>query len=298
MVIPDEFRYAEIPREMLASGDWVVPHLNGLPYFEKPVLGYWLNAAAMALLGESSFAIRFPSALAVGVTALLLFVLIRRHAADYPAAILAAAAFLVCPLVFGIGTSNILDSMLSLFLTAGMASFFFAHTEENPKKKTGFLALFGVCCGLAFLTKGFLAFALPAVTITPFLIWEGRWKELFKAFWVPIGTAVLIALPWSLMIHFRDHQFWHYFFWIEHIKRFISDNPQHPEPLWYFIPIMAVGALPWSILLPVAIPGLRGKHLREPLVRYAICWLLAGAGVRTIIRLWTDHATGNGSVCN
>lgn len=78
VIIPDEARYAEIPREMLASGDWVVPRLDGIRYFEKPVLGYWLGAGAIALFGENAFAMRFPSALATGFSALLLFILVRR----------------------------------------------------------------------------------------------------------------------------------------------------------------------------------------------------------------------------
>ena len=69
MVIPDETRYAEVPREMLASGDWVVPHLNGLRFFHKPPLGYWLNATSMMLFGENAFAVRLPSAMSVGISA-------------------------------------------------------------------------------------------------------------------------------------------------------------------------------------------------------------------------------------
>ena len=82
MLIPDEFRYAEIPREMLETGDWVVPHLDGLRYFEKPVLGYWLNAIGIAMFGENAFAIRLPSALAVGLSALLIFFLVQRFAGE------------------------------------------------------------------------------------------------------------------------------------------------------------------------------------------------------------------------
>ena len=93
LVIPDETRYAEIPREMLVSGDWIVPRLNGLRYFEKPPLGYWLNAASMWLFGESAFAIRLPSAIAAGLTAVLLFVWARRFTDDGATPWLATTVF-------------------------------------------------------------------------------------------------------------------------------------------------------------------------------------------------------------
>ncbi len=103
LVIPDEARYAEIPREMLASGDWIVPRLNGLRYFEKPPLGYWLNAAAIWLFGENAFAIRFPSAVAAGLTAVLLFVWARRFTEDGATPWLATAVFLLSFEVLAIG---------------------------------------------------------------------------------------------------------------------------------------------------------------------------------------------------
>ena len=274
ITIPDEARYAEIPREMIVSGDWVVPHLNGLRYFEKPALGYWANALSLKLFGENAFAIRLPSAIATGISALMLFFLMRRFASGYSAGILAAVAFLTCLEVFGVGTFNVLDSMFSLLLTATMTAFFFAHMENSSRKKSVFLALFGLFCGLAFLTKGFIAFLLPVLAIVPFMIWERRWKELFRIPWLPIVAALLISLPWCVMIYLREHDFWGYFFWIEHIKRFLSDNAQHPEAFWFFIPIVAGGTMPWSFLLPVAITGMRKSCLNDQLARFAICWFL------------------------
>ncbi|MBW2117280.1 MAG: phospholipid carrier-dependent glycosyltransferase [Deltaproteobacteria bacterium] len=274
IIIPDEARYAEIPREMIVSGDWVVPHLNGLRYFEKPVLGYWLNAAAISMFGENAFAIRFPSAMAVGISALMLFGLVRRFAGMYSAGIFAAALFLICLEVFGVGTFCVLDSIFSMFLTAAMVSFFFAYMADRAGKRIVLLALSGAFFGLSFLAKGFIAFAVPVVVILPFLIWEGRWKELFRLPWVPIVTALIVAFPWAVLIHHREPDFWHYFFWIEHVKRFMSDHPQHPEAFWYFVPMLIGGALPWTALLPSVVQGINKTHLKGPLVRFAICWLI------------------------
>ena len=275
MVIPDEFRYAEIPREMLETGDWVVPHLDGLRYFEKPVLGYWLNAAGIAMFGENAFAIRFFSAVAAGISAVVLFFLARKYAGGYRTGILVATVFLTCSEVFSIGTISVLDSMFSMFLTAAMALFFLAHMEDVPRKRVSLLVLSGISCGLAFLTKGFLAFAILAVTVIPFLIWQRRVKETFRILWVPVVTAILVALPWCLMIYAREKDFWNYFFWTEHIHRLVSgDGGQHSKPFWFFVPCILGGAFPWIALLPAAISGLRGTRFKDPLFRYAICWLL------------------------
>lgn len=274
IIVPDESRYAEIPREMISSGDWVVPHLNGVRYFEKPVLGYWLNAASIVLFGENAFAIRLPSAIATGLSALMLFFLMRRFAGGYSAGIVSATVFLTYLEVFGVGTFSVLDSAVSMFVTAAMIAFFFAYMEDMTAKKMGLLVLMGIFCGLAFLTKGFIGFAVPVVAIVPFLIWERRWKELFWMPWMPIIGAILVALPWAVMIHLREPDFWNYFFWTEHVQRFMSDHPQHPRPFWLFIPILVGGALPWTVLFPAVISGVGNTRIRSSIIRFAICWLL------------------------
>ena len=78
LFIPDETRYAEVPREMIANGNWAVPHLDGVLYFEKPVLGYWAHAISQMLFGANSFAVRLPEALAAGLTALFIFLLLQK----------------------------------------------------------------------------------------------------------------------------------------------------------------------------------------------------------------------------
>ncbi len=272
LVVPDETRYAEIPREMLASGDYVVPHMNGLRYFEKPALGYWCTALSMRLFGENRFAVRLPSALAAGASGLLVFLLVARFGAA-PSALFAAVVFLLSIEVFVVGVVNVLDGVFSLWISAALSAFLLAYHAEG-RRRALYLVAMGLACGLAFLTKGFLAFALPAVVIAPFLLWERRWRQLLTMPWVPLATAVLVILPWALAIHGRESDFWHYFVWIEHLKRFASPEAQHTEPVWFFLPVLIGGALPWTPLFPAAVRGLRTRPATA-LTRYAICWFLA-----------------------
>jgi 4-amino-4-deoxy-L-arabinose transferase len=276
LAVPDETRYGEIPREMIASGDWVVPRICGIRYFEKPVLGYWANAGSILLFGENPFGVRFPSAVAAGLSALVVFWLVRRFGGgSRREAPLAAAAQLTFAETFAVGTFSVLDGLLALWLTAAMACFFWADKSAAGARKNGLLSLFGGFLGLGFLTKGFLAFALPVVAILPFMIWERRWPELFRIVWLPMLAAVLVTLPWALAIARREPDFWHYFFWVEHVQRFLSSaGGQHPQPFWYFVPVIVLGAIPWSFLFPSAAIGLHATGGGHALQRFAICWLL------------------------
>jgi 4-amino-4-deoxy-L-arabinose transferase len=259
---------------MLVSGDWVVPHLNGMRYFEKPPLGYWLNAAAMWLLGENAFAIRLSSALAAGLTAWLLLVWARRFSDDEAVPLLAAAVFLLSFEVFAVGTFCVLDSLLSLFVTAAMVAFYFACQQEAARSKVILLVLAGLACGLAFLTKGFLALVIPVLVIVPFSLWQGSFKLMLRTAWIALIPAVLVVLPWAIMIHRREPDFWHYFFWIEHVNRFLAaDGGQHPEPFWFYVPMLLGGAMPWTPLAGPIVVGLRHSNWKHPMMRLALCWL-------------------------
>jgi len=273
LAIPDEARYSEIPREMIASGDWIVPHLNGLRYFEKPVMGYWLNAISIMTFGENGFAVRFPSAIATGLSALMLFFMARRFSGGYLSGIFTASVFLLFLEVFAVGSFSVLDAPFSLFITAAVVFYFFAVMETNSLKNL-FLALSGVSCGLSFLTKGFLAFALPLIIIVPFMVWERRLKDLLKSLWIPALSAVLVSLPWSVLIHLREPDFWHFFFWNEHIKRFMTEGAQHKESALYFIKVLPLSLLPWTFLLPAAWSGIGKRMFNESIMRFALCWFL------------------------
>ena len=130
LLAPDEIRYAEIPREMLFSGDFAVPRLNGLTYYEKPALGYWLIAASMKLFGGNRFAVRFPSALFTLLSALAVWGLAVRGS-DRRTGAAAVALFLASGLVFAVGTSAVLDPFFSFFVTAATAAGYFYCTEKD-----------------------------------------------------------------------------------------------------------------------------------------------------------------------
>jgi 4-amino-4-deoxy-L-arabinose transferase len=274
LAAPDEVRYAEIPREMLVSGDWVVPHLDGLRYFEKPVLGYWVVAGSMVLFGENRFAVRFPSALAVAISAVLLFTLMRKFSGRPYLGWLAAIIFLTCFEVFALGVFNVLDGTFSLFLTGGLIFFFYGYQDTRHRKRYRFFVVSGILMGLAFLTKGFLAIAIPLLVIAPFLIWERKGFAWGGPLIVLSVSALLTALPWCIAIYRREPDFWRYFFWVQHIQRFSSSEPQHPRPDWFFVPILLIGALPWTALIPAAVAGLRRQLSLDSLTRFALCWFI------------------------
>lgn len=276
LFIPDETRYAEIPREMIASGDFIVPRLNGLPYFEKPVLGYWINAAAMMMFGEVPGAVRIMGALCTLLSAGLLWLLCRR-AGEEKTGRTAAVVFLLSGLVFAVGTYGVLDAQFSFFVMLAMTAFYFGYTEEIRWRRAGYLAASGAAVGLAFLAKGLLGFVLPAVAILPFLAWQKDWKRIFTLPWIPLAVALAVLTPWSIAVHDAEPHFWTQFIGVEHFQRFVSGqgaNDDRAQPFWFFLPVLLGGLLPWTLFLPAVWLGYRGK-VRElfakPLLRYAAC---------------------------
>jgi 4-amino-4-deoxy-L-arabinose transferase len=272
---PDEVRYGEIAREMIASGDWVSPSLNGVRYFEKPILGHWLNAASFELFGMNAFSLRLPSALAAGLSALLIYWLAVSFATRR-AALLASGIFLTIFEVFGVGTFAVLDTYLALFLTAALAFYYRAHKSVSSRQKLAFQIACGIACGGAFLTKGFLGLVIPVIVVGPFLLWERRWRAILTDAWIPILAAAAVALPWSVLIHLREPDFWHYFVFVEHIQRFMGegDAVQHSAPWWYFITALPLVTIPWTPFVWRAWKGIRSEPAHRDFVRYLLFWAL------------------------
>ncbi len=281
LLIPDETRYAEIPREILSRGDWVVPHYDGLRYFEKPPLGYWLNAGSIAILGENTFAARLPSALAAGLTTLLVFLFARSSLRSQRLALYAALIHLSFFEVYLVGTFSVLDNFLSLFLSTGIVSFYMAARAAPGRRALLYWIISGLSLGLAFLTKGFLALAIPVIVLVPWMLWQRKWRSLFSYGWLAVLIAALVAMPWAILIHARESDFWHYFFWVEHIHRFSSSHAQHKAPFYYFLVALPLLAFPWLSFAPAAISGLKEKSHNSDqtaLFRFLWLWLLLPIG--------------------
>jgi 4-amino-4-deoxy-L-arabinose transferase-like glycosyltransferase len=242
---PDETRYAEIPREMLAAGDLLVPRLNGVPYFEKPPLLYWANAASLRVFGETPWAARLPTRLAgLGTVAL---VLLAMRGAVSGAGLPAAIFFLAAPMGFLFSRTVLTDGLLTFFFTAAMLSGRAAVLRREEKRPwIAMASLFGACVAAAFMTKGLIALVLPAGI---FFIWglsTGRLVLTLKTLVFSPAPIVFVALalPWFLAVERRHPGFLDFFFIREHFQRFATKAAKRPGPPYYFVPVFLLGFLP------------------------------------------------------
>ena len=255
LIEPDEGRYAEIPREMLERADFVTPLLNYVKYFEKPPLIYWLNALSLRLFGENEFAARLPSALCGVLTILLVYVLGRtlfgRREGFLAATILGSCTgFMVQSRII------LTDMALTCSLTAALGSFLLATQAEEGRRKGLFYGLFYLCAALAVLAKGLIGILLPGVIIVAFVLLTGRWR-LVREMRLGSGTLLflLAAAPWFVLVSLRNPEFARFFFIHEHFERFLTKVHGRYQPLWFFLPVLLGGMLPWSFLVPSSLRG-------------------------------------------
>jgi len=271
LATPDETRYGQIPHEMITTGHWADPHLVGLRYFEKPPLGYWLNAVSLKIFGENNFAIRLPTALSAGLSAWFVWLLLIRIGYARSTALTAATIYLGIAEVLLVGTVAVLDSPFTLFLTAGMVLFYLGVNEAQRRRARTYLIASGISFGLAFMTKGFLALVLPGMILFVYALLQKRYKLLWTSFIVAL-IGVVTVLPWAIVIHLREPDFWRYFVVEEHIRRFLEPNAQHPEPFYFFIMLLPGLAFPWLAYLPAAIAGMRQGSGNQDFLRYILLW--------------------------
>lgn len=261
---PDEGRYAEIAREMLVLGDWLLPHLNFVPYLEKPPLVPWLIALSFLAFGETEWAARLPVAVSALGGVVVAYALGRRwwgeEAGVWAALVLATAGGYVV-----LGRLLTLDMTLALFLNSAVALGYLAYEEERRRLLwPAYLAL-----ALAVLTKGPVALVLAVLILGAVSLWERRrpWT-----FWLSPGGLLLfgmIAFPWFIWVSLAVPEFPRYFFWEHHVGRFAT-APIHPEPFYYYLPVLLAAFLPWTPLFPGAV--LASRAWAEPRGRFLMLW--------------------------
>lgn len=251
--IPDETRYAQIGQDMLLSGNWVSPHFMTVRYFEKPVAGYWMIALGQALFGQNLFGVRFASALSTGLSVLLCYLIARRLWNDPRKSFVCALLYMSLTVVAGAAGYANLDPQFTFWVNLSLVGLWFALDSRGRGQRLAGWAVLGLACGMGFMTKGFLAWLLPVLVALPWMLWQKRWRELLVYGPVAIVVAIAVSLPWVLSIHMQEPDYWRFFFWHEHIRRFAGDDAQHDAPWWYYVPLLVGFSLPWVALLPAAL---------------------------------------------
>ena len=259
---PDEGRYAEVAREMLAGGDFVTPRNDFVRYFEKPPLVYWTTAAAIRVFGRDEFAARLQAAIfsagQVAVTADL-------GAAMFglPAGVLGAAALMLSPLFFAFARFATPDPALAFFMTAALAIFWrAAHPPGFATRRSRNLML-GAAAMLALgtLAKGPVALALVGAIALAWLVQQGRVRDAIRAPWIGcIAVYLALVVPWFALAAYRNPGFLSFFIIHEHLHRYL-DNNEHQWGPWFFIPIVIGGAWPWVFFVPFAFDAGRQESL-------------------------------------
>jgi 4-amino-4-deoxy-L-arabinose transferase-like glycosyltransferase len=272
----DEGRYAEIPREMLASGDWAIPHLNGLLYLEKPPLQYWATAVSLSVFGQNEFGARFYTALCA-LGAVLAAALAARRLWGTRAAIRTAALLSSMLLFLIMGQLLTLDMSLTAYMTVALAAFLAAQSAEPRHGRLLMLAAWAATA-LGVLTKGPVAAAIPGAVLVLYSLWSrdfSPWRRLHAA--AGVALFVAIALPWYVVAAHRVPGFLEFFFIHEHVARFLTPSAHREQVWWFFVPVLLLGSLPWT--LPVARVLGSGWRRRAP-----------GFDAPLFLRLWVLFA--------
>jgi 4-amino-4-deoxy-L-arabinose transferase-like glycosyltransferase len=250
LVRPDEGRYAEIAREMVASGDWTTPRLNGYQYFEKPALQYWATATAFEWFGIHDWTARLWAALTGFLGVLLVFYLGNR-AFGPPVGALAAAVLAGSEFWAVIGHINTLDMGVSFFMSLAVAGIALAQLDDaGPRERLLGMHLAWAASALAVLSKGLIGVVLPAGALVLYVLIQRDWRRLARLhFWSGTLLFFAIAAPWFVAVSAANKEFFHFFFIQEHFERFLTKGHGRYQPAWYFLPMLAIGFSPWIVTL-------------------------------------------------
>ncbi len=261
---PDEGRYSEIPREMVETGDWVTPRLNGVKYFEKPALFYWLQASAIKLFGVNEWALRLWPAL-FGLFGVLAVYGAGRALWGRRAGLIAAAVLATSPLYYLMARIITLDMAVSVFLTGALLAFLLGVRAPPGRTRALYLYGFYALCALATLTKGLIGIVIPALVIGAWIVLLWDWR-LLLTIRLPTGLLLFFALaaPWHWLAAQANPEFARFYFIHEHFERYLTTTHGRYQPWWFFAPVLILGMLPWiGLTFPALRESLSGWRSRR-----------------------------------
>lgn len=317
--LPDEGRYVGVAWDMARADSFWVPLLNGLPYFHKPPLFYWLNELSFMFLGVHEWSARIPSLLAAWASAIALYLFIRKHR-NPAVAIMTLAVLVTMPYFYGGAQYANLDmlvaGMISLTVLAGAEAVLRSESGQAWRYMSLAAAAFAA---LAILSKGLIGLVLPGGVLFFWLVLTGRWRKLAVLLWPPaILVFALVAVPWFLLMQQQFPEFFNYYFIHQQFERFVGESFNNPQPLLFYVPVVFGMTLPWSLgLLGVfsksfwtspakslailmviwfAVIGVFFSIPASKLIGYALptlpplAVLIAEVLVRAMQGKWSDHA--------
>jgi 4-amino-4-deoxy-L-arabinose transferase-like glycosyltransferase len=248
LVGADEPRYAQVAREMLARHDWTTPTLGGRPWLEKPPLYYWQAMLAYRMFGVSDWAARLPSAVDATLMVVAIYIFFRRFR---PGSELDAALMTISSAgIIGFARAASTDMPLAATFTVALVAWYAWHETGVGIQ----LWLAYAFLALGMLAKGPVAPVLAAAIVTIFAIAKGDYRVLRRTLSIPgILLFSLIALPWYIAVQLRNPDFFRAFILQHNLQRFSSNLYHHREPFWYYIPVVLLALLPWTVFAVAAI---------------------------------------------
>lgn len=250
LLLPDEGRYVGVAWSMLTAGQYSVPRLDGLPFFHKPPLFYWITAFSLNIFGANEWAARFSSVAGATLMVTLVFAFLKCYANQRVAA-LAAIILLSQPLLFGASHYANLDMTVAGIITATvMAAATAAFRIESQERHRGVLGLAYGLAAAGFLAKGLIGIVLPGGIIFFWLLARGRWDILRRMLWLPgLAIFLVVALPWMMAMQQRYAGFFDYYIVYQHVERFLEKGFNNARPFWFYVPVLFGLTLPWSVQL-------------------------------------------------
>lgn len=243
---PDEGRYCEIAREMIATHDYITPRLNGIAFLDKPILYYWFQTVALHLFGINEWSCRlFPAT--IGIVGCLMTYLSGRILFNRRSGLLAALILATSPLYFAGAHYANMDLEVAVWISATLLCFIIGVQSEG-RLRTILLISAYLFSALAFLTKGLIGIAFPAMICGAWIIALWRWKTLLKIhLFTGLMLFVLLVLPWYILVQRANPEFLHFFFVTQQVSRFLSAGEfNNPTPIWFYIPVILIGMMPWT----------------------------------------------------